>query len=751
MHGGSGQTRTGSNGTFQPSVLSLPARWKGNQTAGAGLNNLGNTCYLNSTLQCLAYVPPLAHLCLGHTHSSSCCRTPAALSSTRLDGGGLGASALTPCTFCIIERQLAALLRGSRSAAVSPSEVLRHLQLFSRSFVRGRQEDSHELLTAVLDVMERDGRRAAVALGAPKACRTIVEDLFLGRWQSQVRCLVCGHESNTYESFTTLPLDIGQARSVAEALRAFTEAERLDGKNKYRCDKCRTLVPALKQTTIWDDPNVLVLQLKRFNGGSLLGKITRHVAFTDIVDMRPFMTPPAAGHNAEQQQQQQQQQTAATGKEHDHHHHHHQGQDVRVIGRGNDMLDGVPKRSQHYSLELDKAAGSDGGVHSLYTLTGVLVHQGTSLHSGHYYALVRDSYGDWSCMNDSHVYGTSLEQVRQEQAYLLFYTRQDMKLPRPAPVPPHAMAAMDPELIPWAATGNTPAAAAASTAGPARQVHGPQLPANMVRGSVANGSAALGEATLPLRSSRLNPIAMPSARLAAKVVISPKSAPIVAANAGTASTAESAPAVKLMANRRAVSRDASCRPDKAIDPTKRDAASAGPVPATRGSGGSVGTTPAGADTLAAGKRSRQSGGGDNDEAVRAATVSAAGGGNAASGIPSAGLQVDAAGIHVRVQQELEGLKACAFFKKGIKRVKQSLEEQLRASSLREAMREVVIHMMREEGMSLQEVLAVQDGDPRRRVLRRAVPSGILQYGMDELLKLHKSLLTPAGLPGGPLS
>jgi ubiquitin carboxyl-terminal hydrolase 36/42 len=37
-----------------------------------GLKNLGNTCYLNSVLQCLASTPPLATFCLSFRHSNLC-------------------------------------------------------------------------------------------------------------------------------------------------------------------------------------------------------------------------------------------------------------------------------------------------------------------------------------------------------------------------------------------------------------------------------------------------------------------------------------------------------------------------------------------------------------------------------------------------------------------------------------------------------------------------------------------------------
>lgn len=60
----------------------------------------------------------------------------------------------------------------------------------------------------------------------------------------QVQCQACGHESNTYETFVTLSIDIPApqrgpgvgvapvAASVMAGLKAFTQAEFLDGANK---------------------------------------------------------------------------------------------------------------------------------------------------------------------------------------------------------------------------------------------------------------------------------------------------------------------------------------------------------------------------------------------------------------------------------------------------------------------------------------------------------------------------------------
>ncbi|ETO22039.1 ubiquitin hydrolase Ubp16 [Reticulomyxa filosa] len=158
----------------------------------------------------------------------------------------------------------------------------------SKQLRPGRQEDAHEFLRYLLDAFQMS------ALKHEKKKTTIVHKIWGGYLRSQVKCCACGKESNTYDSILDLSLEMKDC-SVTEALKHFTAKESLEGNNKYFCKQCNTLQKAIKQLTIFEPPNVLVLHLKRFQYESeressrlrdiTSTKINRFVSFDSELDI----------------------------------------------------------------------------------------------------------------------------------------------------------------------------------------------------------------------------------------------------------------------------------------------------------------------------------------------------------------------------------------------------------------------------------------------------------------------------------
>jgi ubiquitin carboxyl-terminal hydrolase 36/42 len=58
-----------------------------------------------------------------------------------------------------------------------------------------------------------------------------------------------------------------------------------------------------------------------------------------------------------------------------------------------------------------------------YRLSSVLVHQGSSISSGHYYCYVRASDNNWYIFNDASVNKVKETDVLEETPYLLIYEK----------------------------------------------------------------------------------------------------------------------------------------------------------------------------------------------------------------------------------------------------------------------------------------------------------------------------------------
>ncbi|XP_041999920.1 ubiquitin carboxyl-terminal hydrolase 21-like [Salvia splendens] len=232
---------------------------------GVGLENLGNTCFMNSVLQCIIHTVPLLQPILSTQSANNCNKKQFCL-----------LSALRDLIFqCLVS-----------NATVSPVDLVNNLTYISSNFKRSQQEDAHEFFQCFLD-----------RLGSCHEWGSIVQRVFGGRLVSNLMCCNCGHCSDTYEPSIDLSLEIDDADNLFTALYSFTKVERIgDLQTKFTCQKCKERVYVDKKLSFDQPPQVALLHLKRFiNYGSFVQKIDKHVVFPLDLDLQPFTR--RANHN----------------------------------------------------------------------------------------------------------------------------------------------------------------------------------------------------------------------------------------------------------------------------------------------------------------------------------------------------------------------------------------------------------------------------------------------------------------------
>lgn len=206
--------------------------------------NHGNTCYLNSTLQCLVHTPPLAQ---------ALTQDPLAIAAfARQENQN------TPIML-IFKRLMEEVWASNSPKAVSPRLMVNTLRRLSKQFHPYQQEDAHEYLCHLLDTLNNETlKRHNLSIFGQQSCppdprtgkniydTTLISRIFHGKLCNIMSCNRCKYKSKTFNNFQDISLNIGSGiQSVENAIDLYIKPEKLEAGNEWLCDGCKRKVQVL--------------------------------------------------------------------------------------------------------------------------------------------------------------------------------------------------------------------------------------------------------------------------------------------------------------------------------------------------------------------------------------------------------------------------------------------------------------------------------------------------------------------------
>ncbi|KAM0349366.1 hypothetical protein ACHAPU_003775 [Fusarium lateritium] len=227
-----------------------------------GLQNLSNTCYLNSLLTQL-------YMNTGFRRFVLNCQVSDPANSQQL---------------LFYTQKLFGHMQGSYLRFIDPSNFVNSVKTYDDTLIDiHNQMDVDEFYNLLFDRWESQ----LYGEGEKK----MMKSFYGGQLVQQVKSKECEHISERLEPFSAIQCDIKGKNTLIESLQAYVGGEIMEGDNKYKCSMCDRHVDAVKRACLKDVPDNLIFHLKRFDFNLRTlqrSKINDYFSFPEQVDMRPY-------------------------------------------------------------------------------------------------------------------------------------------------------------------------------------------------------------------------------------------------------------------------------------------------------------------------------------------------------------------------------------------------------------------------------------------------------------------------------
>ncbi|VVU95572.1 Ubiquitin carboxyl-terminal hydrolase [seawater metagenome] len=224
-----------------------------------GLNNIGNTCYMNSALQMVANNEDIINYFTSNNFSSN---------------------NLNVFKKFLIEYK-------SNGNSFSPRELKAIVGRRNKMFGGFMQNDSHEFLIFLFDIIEEDLKKEldhGDILSKDKESN-FISKLFDYKMNSILKCKIksCNNVSKNISSDRFLSLEIPNSDNLTldDCYRDFKAREKLQNDERWWCDKCKKKRIASKRLEINYWSPYLFIHLKRFNV-NMSGRATKNNTFINV-------------------------------------------------------------------------------------------------------------------------------------------------------------------------------------------------------------------------------------------------------------------------------------------------------------------------------------------------------------------------------------------------------------------------------------------------------------------------------------